>query len=139
MTRPQSATKILIVEQDDISFEFFRSLAEKLEELPPVELFHARDATEALALLESIAPDVLLIDDHSPEESELLLDSLASQHPPVVLCTEDLERATRSVAFDELVTCIERNESLEGLHQQLKIAAALGMQAVIERSAPSLH
>lgn len=139
MSREQTPTRILIVDHDELSFEFFRTVATRLEELPPVELFHARDATEALALLESIAPDVVIMDDEQPEESELLIDSLAAAHPPVVYCAENLAQATRSVSHAEQVTCIERTESLEGVHQRLRVAAALGMQAVVERNSSSVH
>lgn len=139
MGHEQSVTRILIVEEDDISFEFCRSLADRLEELPPIELFHARDATEALALLESISPDVLVIDDEHPEESELLIDSLNAQHPPVVFCTEDVDKAIRVLTHAEHVTCIQRSESMEGVHQTLRVAAALGLQSLVEKSSLLLH
>lgn len=135
----QEVTRILIVEEDESSFEFRRCLADKLEELPPIELFHARDATEALALIESLCPDVLVIDDDNPDESELLIDSLDPEHLPVVFCTENVDQAIRVLVGANDVTCIQRNESIEGLHQTLRVAAALGVQALVEKKSTSIH
>lgn len=139
MRNEKEVTRILIVEQDESSFEYCRTLAERLEELPPIELFHARDATDALALLESIAPDVLVIDDENPDESELLMESLDSDSLPIVFCTENVDNAIRSLMDANHITCLQRSESLESLHQTLRVAAAIGMQSLVEKNSPMIH
>ena len=139
MRNEQEVTRILIVEEDESSFEYCRTLADRLDELPPIELFHARDATEALALLESIAPDVLVIDDENPDESGLLMESLDSHTLPIVFCTENVDNAIRMLMDANHITCLQRTESLEGLHQTLRVAAALGMQASVEKNSPMIH
>ena len=123
-----SPTRILIVDTDEASFEIRQCIAKALAELPPVELFHARDATEALAMLESLDPDVIVIDNDEPGESDLFIESLNGTHPPVVFCTYDQQEVTNEPSLDQQITYIQKCESLEGFHQTLKVAAALGLR-----------
>ena len=139
-----STTRILIVDSDETSFEIRQCIARALEELPPIELFHARDATEALALLETLAPDVVVIDDDEPGERDLFIDSLATDHPPIVLCTDDLcaeqsEAEGSVLQVDREITYIPKSETLEGFHQTLKLAAAIGMKFTGEKENPTIH
>lgn len=114
-------TKILFIDNDEMAFQVRQCMVRVLNQLPPVELFHANDATEALALLENLKPDVIILDDELAEERDLFLDSLTPKHPPVVVQTEsEAKKAARKE-----VTYIEKNESLEGIHQTLLVATTL--------------
>lgn len=134
-----STTRILIVDSDETMFQVRQCIARALEELPPVELFHARDATEALALMDSLAPDVIVLHDEEPGERDLFMDSLALNHPPIVLCTESHSDDAISMEIDKEITYIPKSETLEGFHQTLLLAAAIGMKFTSEKDCPTLH
>lgn len=135
------ATKILFVDCDETSFEVRRCMAKVLQSLPPVELFHAHDATEALTMLDQIKPDVIVIDDEVPAEKDLFIDSLSSNHPPIVVRTESEENVPKPCDFtlDKPVTYIPKSESLDGIHQTLLLVSAIGVKACNSRSASGLH
>ena len=133
-----SVTRILIVDSDEKSFEVRQCIARTLEQLPPVELFHARDATEALAMLESLTPDVIVIDEEEPAERDLFIDSLGVKHPPIVLCTESHSDSI-TMELDKEITYIPKTETLEGFHQTLQLAAAIGMKFTSEKDSHTIH
>lgn len=114
-------TKILFIDNDEMAFQVRQCIAKVLAQLPPVQLFHASDATEGLQLLENVKPDVVILDDEISEERDLFLDSLTAAHPPVLV---QIEGRTPSEAprHTTKVTYIEKNESLEGIHQTLMFA-----------------
>ncbi len=128
-------TKILFIDNDEASFQFRKCMAKVMGTLPPIELFHANDATEALGLLEALNPDVIVIDGELIEEKDLFLDSLTSNHPPVVIQTEK----KGSSNYDELITCVEKNESIDGIHQTLLLATEIGIKAMGNKSSDVLH
>ena len=119
-------TKILIINHDEACFQVQQCIAKALSNLPPVELYHARDATEALGLLDRLSPDVVVISDEEPDEGELFIDSLASNHPPILLQTETGVPAPKDFNIRGEITRIPKNESLEGLHHTLMLAVAIG-------------
>lgn len=133
-----STTRILIVESDETMFQVRQCMARALIELPPVELFHARDATEALALMDSLSPDVIVVDNEEPGERELFIDSLSSNHPPIVMCTEEQDDSI-SLELDREITYIPKSETLEGFHQTLKLAAAIGMKFTSSSESQTVH
>lgn len=121
----KAVTKILFIEEDIATFEIRKCIAAVLEGIQPLELFHAKDATEGLELLDEVRPDVIIIGQEERSETDLLLDGLTGNHPPVVIDQADnIEDKKRSG-----VTYINSDGSLEGIHQLLKTAqtlAALG-------------
>lgn len=131
-------TKILFIDSDETSFQVRRCMANVLHELPPVELFHAHDATEALAMMEDVKPDVVVIDDEAPEERNLFLDSLPGDHPPILLQT-DLPGNSKPVLPTKRVTCVPRNQSLAGIHQTLLMASALGAKKSVDNTSDAVH
>lgn len=133
-----SPTKILVIDSDETAFQVHQCVARALAGLPPIELFHARDATEALAMLERLCPDVILLDDGEKEEKELFMDNLALNHPPVVLQTDSVKVQPSEFSLDKHVTYIPRSESLEGIHQTLLLAAAIGTKFMAKQSL-SIH
>jgi DNA-binding NarL/FixJ family response regulator len=121
-------TKILIVDHDEASFQVQQCIAKALANLPPVELYHARDATEALSMLDRLSPDVVVMDDEEPEEKDLLIDSLVSGHPPILLQTDENLPTPQNFNLDGEITRIPKSESLEGIHQTLMLAVAIGVK-----------
>ena len=133
-------TKILFVEEDERSFEVRQCVAKVLQSLPPVQLFHAKDATDALNLLEQIRPDVIVLDGEVQEEKELFIDSLHGEHPPVMVRTEEEDaNVVKNFSLDKSVNYIPKNESLEGIHQTLLLAAAIGHRNSSSSSSKNIH
>ncbi len=120
-------TKILFIDDDEMSFQIRKCIAKALAALPEVELFQAHDATEGLQMIEHIKPDVVVIDHEEIEEQDLFIDSLTSSHPPVVLQTES-GRSEKAAA--KKITCIPKSDSLESIHQTLLIATAIATKGL---------
>lgn len=119
-------TKILFVEEDLIAFEIRKCIAAVLEGIPPLELFHAKDATEGLELLDEIKPDVIVLGHEERSETELFIDGLTNNHPPVLVDRDEADTSRKRVG----ITYLKRDGSLEGIHLLLKTAqsiAALGL------------
>lgn len=132
-------TKILIIDHDETSFQVQQCVARALSNLPPVELYHAHDATEALAMIDKLHPDVIMLDDEEREEKDLLIDSLGAIHPPVVLTTDENLPSPKQFNLNESVTRIPRSESLEDIHQTLLLVTAIGVKFTGTRVSPELH
>jgi DNA-binding NarL/FixJ family response regulator len=132
-------TKILFVDGDETSFQVRQCMAKVLNSLPPIELFHARDATEGLALLDQLKPDVVVLDDEIPGERDLFIDSLPGNHPPIVLRSETNSVKPEKFRLDEPVTYIPKNESLDGIHQTLILVTAIGIKGTTARETVELH
>ena len=74
-------TKILFIEEDLTTFEIRKCIAAVLEGIQPLELFHAKDATEGLELLDEVKPDVVIIGHEEGSETELFMDDSYLDHP----------------------------------------------------------
>lgn len=118
-------TKILFIDNDEMIFQIRQCMARVINQLPPVELFHASDATEGLQLMEQMKPDVVILDDDVPEERDLFLDSLSHIHPPIMVQVEQEMNQKRRGRGNKEVTYITKNDSLEGLHSTLLVATTL--------------
>lgn len=121
-------TKILFVDSDETSFQVRQCMAKVLDSLPPIELFHARDATEALAMLEQLKPDVIVLDDDTPAERDLFMDSMTGSHPPIVVRSDNRASSPREFSLTKAVNYIPKNESLDGIHQTLVLVTAIGVK-----------
>ena len=121
------ATKILFIDNDETTFQFRKCMARVLGQLPPIELFHASDATEALHLLEQLKPDVVVLDGDTPEERDLFLDSIVGDHPPIIVQSEGGEKDVKGFPahWRSQVTYVSKMETLEGIHQTLLVAASM--------------
>jgi DNA-binding NarL/FixJ family response regulator len=121
-------TKILFIDNDEMAFQIRQCVARVLSQLPPVELFHACDATEGLQLMENLKPDVVVLDDELPEERDLFIESVGRHHPPILVQTEsDRTKARKS----QTVTYISKNPSLEGIHQTLLVATTIASRDIV--------
>lgn len=137
-TRPNNSTRILFVDADERYFEFKKCIARVIADIPPVEMYHANDATEALRMMDEVKPDVIVLDDSVIEECDLFLDSLNQQHPPIVFQTE---ASKPELANDGEVsmTYLQKDESLAGIHQSLMQIAAVAQAAIIEQPLSQFH
>lgn len=128
-------TRLLFVDADEMSFQVWQCMANVLDSLPPFEFYYAADATEALEVLEQIKPDVVVVNfsDEEAAEREVFLESLYGAHPPVVVTTDELERA-----LEEDRQSIYRIGcgSLDGIHKTLVAAASLASRALVGVSTP---
>jgi len=116
-------TKILFIEEDLTAFEIRKCIAAVLEGIHPIELFHAKDASEGLELLDEVKPDVIVIEHEEKAEAELFLDGLAHNHPPIVVDNDE----TNAGSMRTGVTYIKKDGSLEGIHKLLKTATSLAV------------
>ena len=132
-------TKILFVDNDETSFQVRQCMAKVLNALPPVELFHARDATEALSMLDQLKPDVIVLDDDTPAERDLFIDSMQGNHPPIVLRCESREVLPKDFSLEKKITYIPKSESLDGIHQTLMLVTAIGVKATNLKQSGSIH
>lgn len=124
-----SPTKVLFLDQDDTFFQIGQCIAKVLNQLPPMELFHAADATEALALVENLKPDIVVLDDTMPEECDLFIDGLHGSRPRILLQTQSSTSLTAATLLAE-VTRIPRHDSLEGVSQVLMMIANIAEGAI---------
>jgi DNA-binding NarL/FixJ family response regulator len=122
-----AVTKILFIEEDQTSFEIRRCIARVLEGIQPLELYHAKDATEALELLDEVKPDVVVIEHEESAEQDLFLDSLKKSHPPVIA----KEQCSRPG-----VNYVERDGSLESIHNLLRRATELALLGTASGETP---
>lgn len=126
----QQTTKVLFIDSDEISFQFQKCMAQIIQGLPTLELFFAADATEGLAMLDSLNPDVIILEHEDLHEQQLFLDSLSALHPPVLVQSdEDVKKGSRNLASVNLLSPVNRipkSDSLEAIHQKFILAARLG-------------
>ncbi len=132
-------TKVLFIDDDEVSFQFRKCMAQVFGALPPVELFHANDATEGLLMLEDIKPDVVVLDQEMPEECELFIDALSGSHPPVVVQVEEDIELNNKLRSNVHLTYIHKNESLAGVHETLMAVTAIASKGNNSLEADNRH
>ena len=131
-----SSTKLLFIDSDETSAEVWKCMAKVLESLPKFEFFHAADATEALTLMDTVKPDVIVLnlDDDDVDEKEAFIDSLYGQHPPVVIPNEEEKNLIKD---SERMIYLNDCESLDGIHKTLHAAATAVSSLQIETGEPA--
>jgi len=128
---PSAPTKILFVDSDDALMQVWQCIAFALDGIPPVEFFHASDATDGLSMVEKCRPDVIILnlDDDLSEERDVFMESLYGQHPPVIVPTDEEQSETRK---DEKVIYVTRGGTLDGIHRALLVATSAAHRAAIK-------
>lgn len=141
MQRNERVTKILFIDNDEMSFQIRKCIAKALVQLPPVELLHANDATEALAAVELMKPDVVVLDaEMDAQERDLFMDSLSGNHPPIMLQTNNDDHSLSNASSSQkTVTRIQKNETLEGIHQTLVTATSLAIKSLDSKPSGAVH
>lgn len=124
MKDKKPAMRILFLDQDEASFQIWKCMANVIEKLPPVELFHASDATEALMLLENVKPDVIVLDSDLEEEHVMFMDSIAETHPPILIQVDE-EGTQQQKSTDDKVFYVTKTGTLEGIHKTLLVATSM--------------
>ena len=108
-------------------------MVQVLQEIPPLELFHAQDATEGLSLLDKLKPSVVVLDESVIEECELFLDSLAHNHPPIVMqINKHHLKKCQQALHREDINYISKNDSLAGIHETLVTVANIAQRGCKE-------
>lgn len=117
--------KILIVDQDETAFQVRKCIASVSFGLTGIELLYARDASEAIAMIEKKSPDAILFStDQDSEEAELLIDSLSSNHPPILIQgDENIEKLY--IPEPDRIKKIPNDDSIDSIHETLKMLTAL--------------
>lgn len=137
MKDKKPAMRILFLDQDEASFQIWKCMANVIEKLPPVELFHASDATEALMLLENVKPDVIVLDSDLEEERMMFMDSITDTHPPILIQVDEDEKQQRN-STDDKVFYVTKTGTLEGIHKTLLVATSVATKDV-KVARPNLH
>ena len=127
-------TKILFVDSDDALMQVWQCIAFALDGIPPVEFFHATDATDGLSMVEKCRPDVIILnlDEDLSEERDVFMESLYGQHPPVIVPTDEEYSAQKK---DDKVIYVTRGGTLDGIHKALLVATSAAQRS--EAKTPS--
>jgi DNA-binding NarL/FixJ family response regulator len=139
MKQENDVTKILFIDDDEVSFQFRKCMAQVLGTLPPVELFHANDATEGLMMLDDVKPDVIVLDNEMPEECDLFLDNLSASHPPVIVQVEEQSKNSSKPQSNIVINYIQKNESLAGVHETLMAVTNIAAKGEVPPTADDMH
>ena len=124
-------TQVLVVDHDEASFQVRKCIASVSSGLCSLELIYARDASEALILIERNKPDVILFNaDENVEEFELLIESLETEHPPIIL-QGDFEQL--KLPKTESIKRIPNDESIDAIHQTLMLVDSIAKNPVIPK------
>ena len=122
-----TTTKILFIYEDEASFQIWKCMANVIEQLPPVELFLALDATEGLNMIDHVKPDVIVLDNDMADERDMFLDNISVDHPPILIQTDSTSRNQQMVNGKQVVY-VEKNGTLEGIHKTLLVATTVAKQ-----------
>lgn len=139
MREVSKTTKILVIEGDQTSFQVRKCIAQALGLNTSVELVHASDVSEGLKIMDKIHPDAIIFSENDKLEKEFLLDSVGNIHPPIILQTEDASYFNKKQSIEDNVMYVPFYDTLEGMHQIIVLAAALGEKFEGARTSKSLH
>lgn len=135
MSRP----KILIVDQDETAFQVRKCIASVSAGLIGIELLYARDASEAISIIEKKLPHaVLLSTEDGSDEAELLIDNLSTGHPPILIQgDESLDKL--HIPEPNNIKKIPNDDSIDSIHQTLKLLIALAETFTGNSNMTNLH
>jgi len=132
-------TKILVIEGDQTNFQVRKCIAQALGLNPSVELFHAQDVTEGLSFIDKMDPDAIIFSEDDTQEKEFLLESIGHSHAPLIMQTEDPKYFEKKQSIEENVMYVPFYDTLEGMHQVIILAAALGEKFEGKKSSRAVH
>ncbi|MCC6221172.1 MAG: hypothetical protein IT291_08040 [Deltaproteobacteria bacterium] len=120
MDDSSNITRILFVDKDERSFQIWQCIAAAIQNLPPIELIHASNASHGLLMIGQIKPDCIVLNFGDEDHSELdtFLKNLLETHPPIIVQAEEEFFDTRR----ENVFFVEQSGSLESIHKTLLAA-----------------
>ena len=127
----ENKTRVLVVDHDEASFQVRKCIASVSSGLGSLELIYARDASEALMIIDRKAPDVILFNaDENVEEFELLIENLEGGHPPIVL-QGDFEQL--KLPKEESIKRIPNDESIDAIHETLMLVGSIANNPIAPR------
>ena len=127
----ENKTRVLVVDHDEASFQVRKCIASVSSGLCSLELVYARDASEALMIIDRNVPDVILFNaDENVEEFELLIESLEGEHPPIVL-QGDFEQL--KLPKVESIKRIPNDESIDAIHETLMLVSSIANNPIAPR------
>ena len=103
-------------------------MAQVIASLPPFELVHAKDATEALELIDKDGADVLVVDDELSDELSLIIDSLGNSNMPILLQSNG--EASEPFSSRLNITVIPKEESIDHFHRTLLAATEIRLDKI---------
>jgi hypothetical protein len=132
-------TKILVIDNDYTSFQVHECIAKALGTLKHVEMVHAADVTEALRVMDKVNPDAILVSEEDSDEQSLLLDSVGTLHPPILLQTNNKVHFDKKQSLEQDVMYVPFYDTLEGIHQLITLLVAMGEKHYGKRPNRALH
>ena len=132
-------TRILFMDGDEASFQIWQCMARTVEQIPPVELFYAGDATEGLSMIDHVKPDVIVLnfDEDLAAERETFMDAVYGKHPPILI-PDDKAKAAEDPRPENGIVYVKRTETLDGIVKTLLVAATVGTRTPTDNS-PVYH
>jgi len=129
MDQEITATKIVFIESDEVSFQFRQCMAGVMQSLPEIELFLAKNADEALELIENNSADVLVVDDELTDDLQVIIDNQNLVNIPIILQSDEEELSLQTFP-ESTITILPKEESIEEIHQTLRVAHDLSQSGI---------
>lgn len=126
MYSKNSVAKVLYIDRNELAFQFQQCIARVLEDIPRVQLYRVSTTSEAIKVLPTIRPDLLVLDDELIQELDALIEALPNISFPVVVQMSDIKTVRKQ---HENVTYIEKSGSLDGIQSLLSQIAAMASRA----------
>ena len=125
--------RVLFVEEDIAAFQILECLVKVLQNIHPIELFHASDASDALSRFSKIHPHVIVMNNESYEDIELLKDNIINENASLVLFRNiDEQDNNKKQKSDTNIVFLPRSETLEEIHNNLIILSSLATKKTME-------
>jgi hypothetical protein len=102
-------------------------------------MVHAADVTEALRVMDKVNPDAILVSEEDSDEQSLLLDSVGTLHPPILLQTNNKVHFDKKQSLEQDVMYVPFYDTLEGIHQLITLLVAMGEKHYGKRPNRALH
>jgi len=116
-------TTILFIDSDEASFRYRLSVADQSSALADVDLLLATNSEEALEILETQRPDVLIVSDELMDDYNFLAEFCEFQNIPVIVQSDSKEELDLAPLAVHTVTT--REVSQEEIHQTLSLAVSM--------------
>lgn len=139
MREVNKTTKILVIEGDQTNFQVRKCIAQALGLNPTVELVYAQDVTEGLKIMDKLSPDAIIFSEEDTLEKDFLLESVGNIHPPIIMQTEDPNYYKKKQSLEDNIMYVPFYDTLEGMHQVIVLAAALGEKFEGKKTSRALH
>ena len=133
----KDATTVLYVDKDETLFHIKSCIAKALTILGQVNLLYAKDIYQALVVMETAKPDVVVLESALEDK---YIDLLEQPHnvPLIIIETEEPEKLKLN-SVNRKVIYVLKSSNLEGIHQELLIVTSHCQKKQKEQPEASLH